>query len=145
MGMQSCTTPYFDDWKRFCLVLREIAAGTGGQPLSGTEAQKRAQTALAEAGYRWSRYRPEETPDDLEATQPDSYRQAIQRTFAELYGVPTDSVDVGRNAESTIVRCAGKTFTSYGNSRVCEFVSEDEDPVTVTLPADERGHLRLVV
>ena len=46
-------TPYFDDWKRFCRALREIAAGASGQPLSGVEAQKRAREVLAEAGYRW--------------------------------------------------------------------------------------------
>jgi hypothetical protein len=49
-------TPFFDDWKHFCFVLREIAAGTGGQPLSGIEAQTRARRVLAEAGYRWSGY-----------------------------------------------------------------------------------------
>jgi hypothetical protein len=43
--------PYFDDWKRFCFVLREIAAGVGGRPLSGVEAQERAQNVLAQAGY----------------------------------------------------------------------------------------------
>ena len=139
--------PYFDDWKRFCLVLREIAVGTNGQPLSGIEAQKRAQSVLAEAGYRWSGYRPAETPadSDLETNQPDISRQAIQRTFAELYGVSADSVLIVRNAESTFVVCAGKVFTSHGNSRVREFVSGDEDPVTITLPADEGPHLWLVV
>jgi hypothetical protein len=140
-------TYLFDDRKRSCLVLREIAGGaSSGQPLSGIEAQKRAQSVLAEAGYRWSGYRPEETPagGDPETNRRDIYRQAIQQTFAELYGVPANSVHVVRNAESTIVLCAGKTFTSHGNSRVCEFASEDEDPVTITLPADERGHLRLV-
>jgi hypothetical protein len=143
--MQVGMTTYFDDWKRFCLVLREIAVGTNGQPLSGIEAQTRAQAVLAEAGYRWLGYRPAETPADggLETNQPDIY--AIRRTFAELYGVSIDSVHVVRNAENTIVLCAGKTFISHGNSRVCEFVSEDEDPVTVALAADERSHLRLVV
>jgi hypothetical protein len=32
--------PYFDDWKRFCFVLREIASGDNGCPLSALEAQK---------------------------------------------------------------------------------------------------------
>ena len=43
----------FNDWKRFCFVLREIASGENGCPLSGLEAQKRAQAVLAECGYAW--------------------------------------------------------------------------------------------
>jgi hypothetical protein len=31
----------FDDRKRFCFVLREIARGDNGRPLSGLEAQQR--------------------------------------------------------------------------------------------------------
>ena len=46
-------TPCFDDWKRFCAVLREIASGESGRPPSGLEAQKRAQAVLAECGYTW--------------------------------------------------------------------------------------------
>lgn len=37
----------FNDWKGFCAVLREIASGENGRPLSGLEAQTRAQTVLA--------------------------------------------------------------------------------------------------
>jgi hypothetical protein len=44
-------TPCFDDWKRFCAVLREVASGEGSQPLSSLEAQKRAQAVLTECGY----------------------------------------------------------------------------------------------
>ena len=44
----------FNDWKRFCFVLREIARGDEkGRPLSGQEAQKRAQAVLVERGYSW--------------------------------------------------------------------------------------------
>jgi hypothetical protein len=43
----------FNDWKRFCFVLREIASGDNGRPVSGREAQKRAQAVLAECGYIW--------------------------------------------------------------------------------------------
>jgi hypothetical protein len=43
----------FDDWRRFCLVLREIANGANGQPMSGTEAQRRARAILTECGYAW--------------------------------------------------------------------------------------------
>jgi len=43
----------FNDWKRFCFALREIASGDNGRPLSGLEAQKRAQAVLTECGYTW--------------------------------------------------------------------------------------------
>jgi hypothetical protein len=43
----------FNDWKRFCFVLREIASGVSGRALSGLEAQKRAQEVLNECGYSW--------------------------------------------------------------------------------------------
>jgi hypothetical protein len=46
-------TPCFDDWKRFCASLREIASGDNGRPLSSVEAQKRAQAVLDECGYTW--------------------------------------------------------------------------------------------
>jgi hypothetical protein len=46
-------TPCFDDWKRFCLVLREIASGEKGSPLSGLEAQSRARAVLIECGCTW--------------------------------------------------------------------------------------------
>jgi hypothetical protein len=46
-------TPCFNDWKRFCFVLREIASGENGRPLPGLEAQKRAQDVLSECGYAW--------------------------------------------------------------------------------------------
>jgi hypothetical protein len=43
----------FDDWKRFCFVLREIASGDNGRPLVSFDAQKRAQAVLIERGYTW--------------------------------------------------------------------------------------------
>jgi hypothetical protein len=43
----------FNDWKRFCFVLREIAGGENGRALSGLEAQERAQAVLVECGYTW--------------------------------------------------------------------------------------------
>jgi hypothetical protein len=43
----------FNDWKRFCFVLREIASGENGRPLSGLEAQMRAQAVLNECRYTW--------------------------------------------------------------------------------------------
>src|SRR5262249_24178111 len=43
----------FNDWKRFCFVLREIASGENGRPLPGFEAQIWAQAVLVECGYTW--------------------------------------------------------------------------------------------
>ena len=43
----------FNDWKRFCAVLREIASGENGRPLPGFEAQTRAQAVFVECGYTW--------------------------------------------------------------------------------------------
>jgi hypothetical protein len=41
----------------------------------------------------------------------DIYRQAINRTFADLYGVSPDTVDVSWTTGKTIVvQCGGKTF-----------------------------------
>jgi hypothetical protein len=36
----------FNDWKRFCFVLREIASGEKGGSLSGAEAQRRARNGV---------------------------------------------------------------------------------------------------
>jgi hypothetical protein len=46
---KSASAVCFNDWMRFCVVLREIAS----KPLSGLEAHKRAQAVLAECGYTW--------------------------------------------------------------------------------------------
>jgi hypothetical protein len=53
----------FNDWKRFCFVLREMATGQNGHPLSGLEAQRRAQAVLTECGYTWPPGRPDERAD----------------------------------------------------------------------------------
>jgi hypothetical protein len=37
----------------FCMVLREIATGEDGQPLSSLEAQRRAREVLTDCGYSW--------------------------------------------------------------------------------------------
>ena len=47
-------TPCFNDWKRFCAALREIASGEDGRPLTSLDAQKRAQEVLTDCGYSWS-------------------------------------------------------------------------------------------
>ena len=73
--------------------------------------------------------------------QTDINRKAIQRTFAELYSVPAETVDVVWDREGVTVRCAGMVFTHQTGADDNEFVSEGEDPVTVTLTEDERRHL----
>ena len=68
----------------------------------------------------------------------DIYRRAIKRTFADLYGVSPDAVDVNWTSDDTIVvRCAGKTFIhsilSDPDDDAPEFLCRDEDPVIVNL------------
>ena len=77
----------------------------------------------------------------------DVYRQAIKRTFADLYSVARQEVDVSWNedGDNITVRCADKTFTHEtihdDDDDVLEFVSAHEDPVTVRLTDDERVRL----
>ena len=83
----------------------------------------------------------------------DIYRQAIKRTFADLYSVARHEIDVSwnRDGDNIIVRCADKTFTHEtihddddhddDDDGALEFVSTHEDPVTVRLTNDERLRL----
>ena len=76
----------------------------------------------------------------------DIYRQAIKRTFADLYGVSSDTVDVaGTSGESIAVQCAGETFLhpilSDPDDDTPEFTCVDEDPVIVNLTDDERSQI----
>jgi hypothetical protein len=78
------------------------------------------------------------------------YRQAIKRTFADLYGVSPGRVDVSWSTGKTIlVRCAGKTLLhpilSDPDDDAPEFTCRDEDPVIVNLTDDERRRLDLPV
>jgi len=81
----------------------------------------------------------------------DIYRQAIKRTFANLYDESPDEVDVTwGNADDTItVHCSHKTFAheilSNDNDTTLEFVSDNEDPITVTLNDDERRQLERAI
>jgi hypothetical protein len=74
----------------------------------------------------------------------DIYRQAIKRTFADLYGVARHEVDViwDNDGENITVRCASKTFTRQtihgDDDGALKFVSTHEDPVTVRLTNGER-------
>jgi hypothetical protein len=64
--------------------------------------------------------------------QTDINRQAIKRTFADLYGVSPDTVDVAWTSDNT-----GKTFIhlilSDPDDDAPEFLCPDEDPVIVNL------------
>ena len=77
----------------------------------------------------------------------DIYSQAIKRTFADLYGVARHEVDVSWNndGENITVRCAEKIFIHEtihdDDDGALEFVSAQEDPVTVRLTNDERLRL----
>ena len=80
----------------------------------------------------------------------DIYRRAIKRTFANLYGVSSDTVDVSWTTGKTIVvQCAGKTFLhpilSDPDDDAPEFTCLEEDPVIVNLTDDERRRLELTV
>jgi len=80
----------------------------------------------------------------------DIYRRAIKRTFANLYGVSPDTVDVGWTIGKTIVvQCAGKTFLhpilSDPDDDAPQFTCPDEDPVIVNLTDDERSQLERAV
>ena len=76
----------------------------------------------------------------------DIYRQAIKRTFSQLYSVPPSTVDVAwsNEGDTIVVKCAGKTFIhliSVSNDAAPQFLSINEDPVVVTLTDEERQQL----
>jgi hypothetical protein len=82
--------------------------------------------------------------------QTDIYRQAIKRTFANLYGVSPDTVDISWTTGKTIVvQCAGKTFLhpilGDPDDNAPEFTCLDKDPVIINLTADERHQLELAI
>ena len=77
----------------------------------------------------------------------DIYSQAIKRTFADLYGVLPDTVEVHWASDDTIiVDCANKRFIhlilSDPDDDAPEFLCPDEDPVVVNLTEDERNQLQ---
>ena len=80
----------------------------------------------------------------------DIYRQAIKRTFADLYGVSPDTVNViWTEGKTIVVQCAGKTFlhliVSDPDDHAPEFLCPEKDPVIVNLTDDERHQLELAV
>jgi hypothetical protein len=81
----------------------------------------------------------------------DIYRQAIKRTFSQLYSVPASTVDVAwsNEGDAIVVKCAGKTFIhlilSDSNDAAPQFLSIDEDPVVVTLTDEELQQLERAI
>jgi hypothetical protein len=76
----------------------------------------------------------------------DIYRQAIKRTFADLYGVSAGTVDVSWTAGKTIVvQGAGKTFLHPilidPDNDAPEFTCLDEDPLMINLIDNEHSQL----
>ena len=79
----------------------------------------------------------------------DIYRRAIERTFADLYGVSPDAVDVTwtTDGETIIVWCDSKRFVHHiltdPDDDAPEFFSDDdqEPSVIVNLIDDERHEL----
>jgi hypothetical protein len=59
----------FNDLKRFCFVLREIASGRDDRRLSGFEAQTRAREVLSECGYTWLTRGPQRDAHPSRAVQ----------------------------------------------------------------------------
>ena len=78
----------------------------------------------------------------------DIYRQAIKRTFADLYGVSSDTVDVTLDDGETHRRTVRRRNVSFLHSILSdpdddtpEFICPEEDPVIINLTADERIRL----
>jgi hypothetical protein len=80
----------FNDWKRFCFVLREIASGENGRPLSGLEAQQRAQAVLTECSYTWPGRAQAYEPVVAPTAAPES--PSTQATVQSSTGIKLKSV-----------------------------------------------------
>jgi hypothetical protein len=79
---------------------------------------------------------------DMEAI--NVYREAIKRTFADVYQVLPETIDVSRGDNTITVRCSDHNFThkiARDDQTTLEFISDTEDPVTITLTDDERRHI----
>jgi hypothetical protein len=77
----------------------------------------------------------------------DIYLRAIKRTFADLYGVSPDTVDVSwtSDGETVIVWCDGIRFTHHilsdADDDAPEFFSDDDqDPSVIVKLTDEERH-----
>jgi hypothetical protein len=94
----------FNDWKRFCFVLREIASGENGRPLSSLEAQTRAQAVLTECGYTW--------PGRAQVHEP-----VVAPTAAPESPKTQAPIDPQRSSTSIKLKSAGKAQSRSGRRR----------------------------
>jgi hypothetical protein len=101
----------FNDWKRFCFVLREIASGDNGRPLSGLAAQKRAQAALTECGYTW--------PGCVQVPEPIAVPFAGQKSLSTQARVDLEQFPAGNQLKS-----GGKAQSPPGRRRIDPYSSE---------------------
>ena len=72
------------------------------------------------------------------------YREAIKRTFADVYQVLPETIDVSWADDAITVRCSDHNFThkiDRDDETTLEFISDSEDPVTITLTDDERRQI----
>jgi hypothetical protein len=99
----------FNDWKGFCFVLREIASGDNGRPLSGLVAQNRAQAVLTERGYTW--------PGCVQVPEPIAAPFAGQKSL----GTParSDQFPAGNQLKG-----GGKAQSPPGRRRIDPYPSE---------------------
>jgi hypothetical protein len=90
----------------------------------------------------------EKTADCNEMDPTNIYVRAIKRTFAELYSVSPEAVDVSwKKGDAIVVKCAGKTFVHpiLSDDDAPEFICPGEDSVVVTLTDEERRELQLLL
>lgn len=73
----------FNDLKRFCFVLREIASGLDDRRLSGFEAQTRAREVLRECGYTWLAGGPQRDAHPSGSAQQASVLRTISDPMSE--------------------------------------------------------------
>jgi hypothetical protein len=80
---------------------------------------------------------------DMEAI--NVYREAIKRTFAEVYQVMPETIDVSWADDTITERCSDHTFThkiDRDDETTLEFISDSEDSVTIRLTDDERRQVQ---
>ena len=72
------------------------------------------------------------------------YREAIKRTFADVYQVLPETINVSWGDDTVTVRCSDHNFThkiDRDDETTLEFISDSKDPVTITLTDDERRQI----
>jgi hypothetical protein len=73
------------------------------------------------------------------------YREAIKRTFADVYSVLPETIDVSWGDDTITVRFSDHNFThkiDRDDATTLEFICDSEDPVTITLTDNERRQIQ---